>query len=288
MAGAWVARILVVVAVLLALGAGGCGDDGGSKTSQEARALAQYSAYLEQNAGTLVDWLRQANEKIEAGHLASAQSRLASARVPYGHLEPMVLAFDALALRMNAGRGDLPKSEWRGFHRLEEIFWADKSPAGVTPLARQLLADAEQLRHRVGTLQLQPAAIARRLNQTLASVSASEVAGKEDPRSHIDLVDAAANVEGVEAGFDAVRPLLIAEDRDLAREIEAGFKEVYVALSDFGFAAREDDQPRPSSPGTSFVLYVERSAAEFRRLGEHIDALARPLSQALSRLPDKQ
>jgi iron uptake system component EfeO len=278
--------IAIATAAVLAVATVGCGDSSDAQSSRaEAQAVAQYRSYLEENAETLVGWLQRLNEQVEAGHLLATQSRFNSARVPYGHLEPLTASLGTLALRMNAGRGDVNRSEFGGFHRIEEILWHGKTVDGVAPVARRLLHDAEELRRRAATVALRPAAIAAELNRTLAAVSASEIAGKEDPLSHLDLVDIAAKVEGVEAGFDALKPALLARDAALARKIRTKLEQAYVALSDFGFAAREAEQPRPSSPGTSFVLYVERSAEEFRRLDQHLDALAQPLSQIPSQLP---
>ena len=101
-----------------------------------------------------------------------------------------------------------------------------------------------------------------------------ERSGKEQPNAHIDVADVAANVEGVEAVFKALKPLLLAEDPELAAAIGARLHDTLMRLRDFGVPARDEYQPRVESPGTSFVLYVERSPAEIAWLRRGVDALA--------------
>ena len=58
------------------------------------------------------------------------------------------------------------------------------------------------------TVDLQAVQIANGANELLGEVSASKITGEEERYSHIDLVDFEANVEGSEAAFEAVEPLL--------------------------------------------------------------------------------
>ena len=58
------------------------------------------------------------------------------------------------------------------------------------------------------TVELQAVQIANGANELLGEVSASKITGEEERYSHIDLVDFEANVEGAEAAFEAVEPLL--------------------------------------------------------------------------------
>ena len=71
------------------------------------------------------------------------------------------------------------------------------------------------------TVDLQAVQIANGANELLGEVSASKITGEEERYSHIDLVDFEANVEGAEAAFEAVEPLLTDKDPKLAKEIEA-------------------------------------------------------------------
>jgi iron uptake system component EfeO len=119
----------------------------------------------------------------------------------------------------------------------------------------------------VKTVDLQAVQIANGANELLGEVSASKITGEEERYSHVDLVDFEANVEGAEAAFVAVKPLLDTEaDPQLPKEIEAGFTEVYASL-------------KPYRQGEGFVLYTQLTPADTRRLAIGIDSLAELLSE---------
>jgi iron uptake system component EfeO len=136
----------------------------------------------------------------------------------------------------------------------------------MAPVAEQLLADVEELERKVKHVELQAAQIANGANELLGEVSASKITGEEERYSHVDLVDFEANVEGAEAAFEAVEPLLAEQDPKLAKEIEASFEDVYAAL-------------KPYRRGDGFVPYTELTKADTRKLAQEIDALAEELSQ---------
>ena len=99
-------------------------------------------------------------------------------------------------------------NEFGGFHGIEKALWEEDTTDGMTPVAKQLLADVEELQAKVKTVDLQAVQIANGANELLGEVSASKITGEEERYSHIDLVDFEANVEGAEAAFEAVEPLL--------------------------------------------------------------------------------
>ena len=103
----------------------------------------------------------------------------------------------------------------------------------MAPVAKQLEADVAELARNVETVELQAVQIANGANELLGEVSASKITGEEERYSHIDLVDFEANVEGSEAAFEAVEPLLSKKDPELAKEIEADFEKVYAALKPY-------------------------------------------------------
>ena len=147
------------------------------------------------------------------------------------------------------------------------LFRSEEGTAkGMAPVAEQLLADVEELQQKVKTVDLQAVQIANGANELLGEVSASKITGEEERYSHIDLVDFEANVEGAEAAFEAVEPLLSKKDPKLAKEIEASFEDVYASL-------------KPYRRGDGFVSYTELTKADTRKLAQEIDALAEELSQ---------
>lgn len=228
-------------------------------------AIEDYRSYLEENTAELVSATEPFVAAVVAGDIAEAKSLYPAARIPYERIEPVAESFGSLDPRIDARENDVPASEFEGFHRLEKALWEEKSLKGMAPVAEQLLADVEELAEKVKTVELQAVQIANGANELLGEVSASKITGEEERYSHIDLVDFEANVEGSEAAFEAVKPLLEPENADLAGEIEADFKMVFNSLEPY----RTED---------GFVLYTELSKADTKKLAVAIDTLAEKLS----------
>jgi iron uptake system component EfeO len=229
-------------------------------------AIAQYREYLERNTAALVAATEPFVTAVIAGEVEEAKSLYAAARIPYERIEPVAESFGELDPRIDARENDVPADEFGGFHRIEKALWVHNTIEGMAPVAKQLLADIEELAQRVKIVELQAVQIANGANELLGEVSASKITGEEERYSHIDLIDFEANVEGAEAAFDAVEPLLANTDPKLAKEIEASFDDVYASL-------------KPYRRGNGFVLYTELTKADTRKLAQEIDALAEELSQ---------
>jgi iron uptake system component EfeO len=240
------------------------------------KAIARYREYLEQNTAELVAETEPFVAAVLAGNAARARALYPAARIPYERIEPVAESFGDLDPRIDARENDVPARKFEGFHRIEKALWSGATAGlhpvvigttkGMAPVAKQLLADVEELREKVKTVDLQAVQIANGANELLGEVSASKITGEEERYSHIDLVDFEANVEGAEAAFEAVEPLLSKRDPKLAQEIEASFEDVYAAL-------------KPYRRASGFVSYTELSKADTRKLAQEIDALAEELSQ---------
>jgi iron uptake system component EfeO len=233
---------------------------------QVEKSIAQYRDYLEENTAELVAKTAPFVAAVEAGKIEQAKALYPAARVPYERIEPVAESFGDLDPRIDARENDVPLSDWEGFHVIEKALWEEEDLSGMTPVAKQLLADVKELRGEVKTVDLQAVQIANGANELLGEVSASKITGEEERYSHIDLVDFEANAEGAEVAFESVEPLLSAKDPKLATEIEAGFKKVYASLD-------------PYREGDGFVSYEDLTKADTRKLAQQIDALAELLSQ---------
>ena len=124
----------------------------------------------------------------------------------------MAESFGDLDPRIDARENDVPKKEWSGFHVIEKALWEEDTAKGMAPVAEQLQADVEELEQKVKSVDLQAVQIANGANELLGEVSASKITGEEERYSHIDLVDFEANVEGAEAAFESVEPI-VSEER---------------------------------------------------------------------------
>jgi iron uptake system component EfeO len=270
------AALCTVTAALLALSAAACGssDEETATAAPETRqanpqtkaAVAAYRGYLAQNADELVGVTEPFVAAVVAGDVAAAKARYAAARIPYERIEPVADSFGQLDPRIDARENDVASGEFEGFHRIEKALWEEGTAEGMAPVAERLEADVEELAGKVRAIELQPVQIAEGAVALLGEVSASKITGEEERYSHIDLVDFQANVEGSEAAFEAVKPLLDESDPELGGVIEVDFKMVFNSL-------------QPYRRGNGFVSYTELTKADTRKLATAIDTLAEELSQ---------
>jgi iron uptake system component EfeO len=230
------------------------------------KAIAQYRDYLEENTDELTAKTKPFVAAVVAGEVAKAKALYPAARIPYERIEPVAESFGDLDPRIDARENDVPASEFGGFHRIEKALWEERTAKGMAPVAQRLLADVEELEAKVKTVNLGAVQIANGANELLNEVSASKITGEEERYSHIDLVDIEANVEGSEAAYDAIEPLLSPKDPGLPKEIASGFGNVEKALA-------------PYRRGDGFVLYTQLTQADTRKLAVAIDGLAEHLAE---------
>jgi iron uptake system component EfeO len=234
--------------------------------SDAARAVARYRTYLDAQAALLVARTTPFVAAVERGDIALAKELSAAARVPYEHIEPVAETFGDLDPRIDARVNDVPAAHWGGFHRIERARWVEDDVTAMGPTARQLLTDVTTLEHLVKSVPLQPATIANGAVQLLNEVTTSKITGEEERYSHLDLVDLAANVEGSQAAFDAVAPLLPAGATVSPHGIDARFAEIIRVLA-------------PFRRGGGYVPYTALTETDTRALSQATDGAAEPLSR---------
>ena len=144
-----------------------------------------------------------------------------SSRAPYyEHIEPVAESFTVgkqnLDADIDARAGDVPASQWQGFHCIEKGLFEDKSLAGLAPYGDELLANVKKLHGLVKGLTYQPAELANGAVGLLDEVAKSKITGEEERYSHIDLLDFQANVEGSQQAFACLQPGLAKIDPALA------------------------------------------------------------------------
>jgi iron uptake system component EfeO len=291
-----VAALAAAQKALLAIGCGSNEAESGESTAAvkpsssavsleaaEAAALEKYRWHLERNAVLLVDWTKQLWGQIVAGEVAKAQSRYATSRVQYGHLLPFQGLVPALDLRIN-GQRDEQKGSFIGFHRIELSLFQQESAAGLKPIAKSLVEDAQKLRRETKTVALEPAHLASATEQLLKEVASEKLAGEEEPYSEVDLVDVSAAVEGAEAAFEALRPATIDSDPGLALEVEAEFAGVYEQLSELGTPGRQP-QAREPAAGAIFVGFGEVANSNIKQLTKSVQQLGDSFKAVAQQLP---
>ena len=237
---------------------------GAAKAGAAAKAaVADYRAYLEAQTAALVGATGRFVAAVKAGDVARAKTLYGPARVPYERIEPVAESFGGLDPAIDARAGDVPKAQWTGFHPLEQALWVKGSVAGQDALADGLLRDVKKLRTLTRTVELEPAQIANGAVELLGEVSKSKVTGEEERYSHIDLVDFEANVDGANAAFQAVRPIVAKQDSELAKTIDQRFA-----------ASRRRSPSTGRATGSSPIAFSPR---------RHARALARRSTRSPSR-----
>lgn len=281
------AGFLLAVALAGCSGAGDETRDAPSAATERAEraALHVYRSYLAENAADLDEWTTKLWGQLAADELTRAQSRYATSRVQYGQIQPTANEFGTLNARIDAPAEEAPASGFGGFHRIEKALFAEETTAGVNQTGKHLHNDVESLRRQLRTIELQPQELAEASARTAGEVSTSVLANREEIYADLDLVDAAAGLEGAQAAFEAVKPLLVGGGgRPLAKRIDSQFDAVYEALSPYGAPAHMPEQSRPRAAGAVFVLFSELSPDSVRELKEPVEALAASLAQVPGRI----
>jgi iron uptake system component EfeO len=284
-------RIVVVAmtaALLLtaALGFAGCGSDAsGDESSPELEAsLSRYRDYLRENAAELSRQIAKMTTAIEkeAGKepVPGAEVTYAPARVSYGHIEPAALLHPTLARRIDGLEEDVPPDEFGGFHEIEKMIFWELVTSSLKPVAKRLAADVAKLRTQIDSDELQAGQLVTGAGEVVDGIVDHLVPGDTERWSHSDLIDAGAKIEGVDAAFAAVAPLLAEADPELTKQIEGQIEKATDAVGEFGTLARDSDPSEPERAGTGFIRYDQIWQDERWQLAAPFKKLSGLLSQA--------
>jgi iron uptake system component EfeO len=228
-------------------------------------AIDQYRAYVIEQCDLFVKETENFTNAVKAGKLEEAKALYAPARMFYERIEPIAEALGDLDPNIDARENDVDAAEWRGFHKLEKALWQDKTTEGTTETADRLLKDAQLLRARVETVEIDASLLVTGAVELLNEVSSSKVTGEEERYSHTDLYDFVANVEGAQKIYELLKPELAKKDAALEQTIGERFKAL-------------QDELAPFKSGDGYVSYEVLKEDEVRKLSQNLDALAEPLS----------
>jgi iron uptake system component EfeO len=277
------AMALALVSGAVALGVAACGDSedetasaaetttsaegtGGVDQAKLDQAVEEYDAYVEAEAAELASATDDFVALVSEDEIDAAKELYPNARVHFERIEPVAGAFGDLDPDIDGREGDIPKAEWGGYHRIEKALWVEESTGGLEEITAELVDDVANLEGVAEREEFEAPDIAQGSVDLLAEVSSSKITGEEERYSHTDLWDFEANVEGAEAGFEALRPALDDADPELVGEISDEFAAMYELLDGY----READ---------GFALYDTLSNEDTQELSRQIDTLAEALSQ---------
>ncbi|PGS53435.1 iron uptake system protein EfeO [Bacillus sp. AFS041924] len=210
-------------------------------------------------------------DAINAGNMAEAKRLYPISRSYFERIEPVAESFGDLDPKIDAREGDVPANEWTGFHKIEQVLWVQNTTKGLEKYTEQLMKDANYLRAKVETAEIDPVLFVTGPVELLNEVSSSKVTGEEERYSHTDLADFAANVEGSAKILELLSDKLKAKDTDLATTIENRFNDLMTTLNTY-------------KKGDGYVDYKQLKEDEVKKLAQQVDALAEPISQVGSTL----
>ncbi len=233
-----------------------------------AEATTGYQRWVTSQVEAFVPKTQEFVDAVKAGDVEGARALFPVSRTYWERIEPVAESFGDLDPKMDGREDDErdPGVEFTGFHRLEKDLWVDGLQPDSGAVGDQLMADAEDLRARVATIELTPVQLANGAKELLDEVATGKITGEEDRYSHTDLWDFKANVEGSRGAVAALRPVIDEKDPTLGPLLDERFQAV-------------DDLLETYRVGDGYELYTELTEDDTRRMSEAVDALGEPISQ---------
>jgi iron uptake system component EfeO len=213
-------------------------------------SVDQYRKYVNDNVAKLVSSSRQMCSAISTGSLSAAELAYPKARVYYERIEPVAEIWGALDTNID-GRWDNPvtvKSQFIGFHRIEQIMWENNTLAGAAKLCAGLVDNERQLLTLVRAASYNPLEMASGAADLINEAGTAKVTGEEERYSNTDLVVLSANVDGAQEVVNLMRPYLKTKDPSLLKQIDMTDAAATSVVSEF-----------KATPGYDATGYVEYS-----------------------------
>ena len=260
----------------------------GTVPSIVARGTKDYAAYVVSQVNQLNDAVKALDAAIQSGNMEAAKTAYAKARAYYEHAESSVEGFviPGFAADDNAGNLDYlidmrestpvdAKVGWKGFHAIERDLWQSNAITAATKSeSSELVANVGKLQGVVANLQYKPEDLANGAADLIEEVQNTKITGEEEAFSHIDLVDFAANVEGAQQAYAALRPGLQKIDANLVSQIDQQFEAVLTTL----------DAYRDASALGGYKTYTAALRASD---APKLTAVIQPLHDSLSKVAQK-
>lgn len=247
-------------------------------TALLAQGTTGYATYINTQVSALVTAVQKFSTTLQGTNLAAAQQAYMAARPFYERIEPVAESFvignDSVDADIDIREGDVPASQWRGFHRIEKSLFQQKSLAGMGPYGVKLVADVKRLQGLTKNLKYKPSELANGAQGLLDEVAASKITGEEERYSRIDLLDFAGNVEGAEQAFAQLQPALDKIDKTLGDTIETRFASLTALLEKY----------KTTSNPSGYKLYTELTAADKRGFAAAVKNVQEPLSKVSSKV----
>ncbi|HEY1688336.1 MAG TPA: iron uptake system protein EfeO [Solirubrobacteraceae bacterium] len=244
-----------------------------SSNHELVSAVESYRGYVDENAASLVNSSEAFCRQIDAGSLQGAKLAYPKARVYYERIEPVAEIWGALDTEID-GRWENPvtvRSQFVGFHRIEQQLWEKGTLAGTSSLCAELVKHEQQLQTLVHSATYNPLEMAGGATDLVNEASTSKVTGEEERYSNTDLPVLQANIDGAKEVVSLLGPFLQGKDPALLKQLEERYAKATKTVDGF--------KESPGYDGTGYVEYSTVLDSSRRRLSGVLNAYAESLSQ---------
>ncbi len=239
--------------------------------SEELTAAADsYARYVTSQSDTLIVKTTEFVDAVKAGQVDEAKKLFPIARTYWERIEPVAEQFGDLDPITDGREPDAIAEgvDFTGWHRIEKQLWVENNTEGMAPYADQLLDNVTKIVALGQDTPLTALQLAQGSKGLLDEVATGKITGEEDEFSHTDLWDFKANIEGSQAAISSLRPVLIKQDPDLVKDIDAKFKALDTELN----------QHQDKSTG-DWTFYDQLTADQIKKLSDAVAALSEPISK---------
>jgi iron uptake system component EfeO len=238
-----------------------------------ATAAAGYATYVNQQVAGLVSSSQALCAAVNSGNQTQAEALYPPARVYYERIEPVAEVWGTLDTAID-GRIDNPvtnPADLQGFHRIEEIMWANGNLTGAAQYCSQLVANEQQLQTLVSTATYNAVTMASGATDLINEAGTAKINGEEERYSNTDFVVFQANVDGAMEVFNLLQPYLKQADPSLVAQINQQHNAVEKAIAPY--------KATPGYDNTGYVEYSQVLDPQRRALSAKVQAFAEALSK---------
>jgi iron uptake system component EfeO len=243
---------------------------------QLVTAVQGYSTFVKQNTTDLVSHTQTFCQAVSSGNMNQAKVLYPQARVYYEKIEPVASVWGSLDTSID-GRWENPvtvKSQFTGFHRIEQMLWQDKSRSGAPAMCSGLVKNEQQLLTLVGSAQYNPLDMAAGATDLVNEAATAKITGEEERYSNTDLPVFEANVEASMEVITLLQPYLQTKDASTVALIKQRDAAVESLLTKY--------KATPGYDSTGYVDYGTVSKADRKQLSTAVNALAEAMSKVSS------
>jgi iron uptake system component EfeO len=236
-------------------------------------AASGYSTYVNQQVAELVSSTQALCAAINAGNQTQAEQLYPQARVYYERIEPVAEVWGTLDTNID-GRIDNPvtnPADLEGFHRIEELLWADNTLTGAPQFCSQLVTNEQQLQTLVSTASYNAVTMATGATDLINEAGTAKITGEEERYSNTDFVVFQANVDSAMEVVNLLQPYLQQTDPYLVTQINQQRQAVEKAIAPY--------KATPGYDNTGYVEYSQVLDPQRRTLSAKVQAFAEALSK---------